>query len=661
LVFMQFNRMADGHLVKLPACHVDTGMGFERLCMVVQGCRSNYQTDVFMPILTKITQLAPDTSSSTERQIEVAQRVIADHLRAISFSIADGQLPSNVKAGYVIRRILRRAVRYGYTYLGVREPFLVHLVPGLVDQMGDQFPELRAGQSLIESVIREEESSFLRTLATGIAKIENGEVKIENGVLSGAGAFELYDTYGFPIDLTELIMEEKGVKIDLVAFEKCLAEQKARSRSAAAVSTDDWVELLPIEHSEFVGYDTAECSANIARYRRVSAKGRTYYQIVLDTTPFYAASGGQMGESGVLTIKDYQLTITDTIKENNLTIHLADSIPPKELEGETFTARVDMSLREQSAANHTATHLLHNALRAVLGPHVEQKGSLVTAEYLRFDFSHFAKVTPEELRQVERLVNEKIRADIHRIERRGQTMQEAKALGAMALFGEKYGDAVRVIAYGDSVELCGGMHATSTGRLGLFHITSEGSSSAGIRRIEAITGLRVEEHLYHQQDVLNELSKALGTTQFTAAIDKISSESSAMAQQLDEIRASRDKYLITEFREQADRLGDFLLVKRTLSVVPESIKNIATELTKNDHMIVVLGSGYGNKPAITVALGAQAQKLGLKAGEIVRCAAQAIQGGGGGNAALATAGGKNRDGLDQGVELALEMIKKTLA
>ncbi|MEG1036752.1 MAG: alanine--tRNA ligase [Mucinivorans sp.] len=660
LVFMQFNRMADGHLVQLPACHVDTGMGFERLCMVVQGKRSNYDTDVFEPLLTKIAELAQGTAGSTPREIQIAQRVIADHLRAIAFSIADGQLPSNVKAGYVIRRILRRAVRYGYTYLGVREPFLTLLVPTLVDQMGDQFPELRASISLIESVIREEESSFLRTLATGIAKIENGDLRIENGVLNGADAFELYDTYGFPIDLTELIMEEKGVKVDLVDFDKYLGEQKARSRSAAAVSADDWVELLPIEHSEFVGYDTAECSTNIARYRRVSSKGRTYYQIVLDTTPFYAASGGQTGDSGVLRTTNYELKITDTIKENNLTIHLADSIPGDEIIGDTFTASVATSLRDASAANHTATHLLHNALRKVLGAHVEQKGSLVTPDYLRFDFSHFAKVSPEDLRTIEKMVNEKIRADIHRDERRGQTMEAAKAMGAMALFGEKYGDSVRVIRYGDSVELCGGMHATSTGRLGLFHIISEGSSSAGIRRIEAITGLRAEEHLYHQQDILSELSQALGTNQFTAAIAKISSESAATAHQLDEIRASRDKYLIAEFGEQADDLGDYLLVNKTLNVVPESIKNIALELTKNERMIVVLGSGYGDKPAITVALGAIAQAAGLKAGDIVRAAAKAIQGGGGGGAAMATAGGKNRAGLDEGVKIAVETIKQII-
>lgn len=657
LVFMQFNRMADGGLVALPACHVDTGMGFERLCMVVQGKRSNYDTDVFEPLLDKIRELQPDKSLVSNHLSLVAQRVIADHLRAISFSIADGQLPSNVKAGYVIRRILRRAVRYGYTYLGVREPFLTLLVPTLVDQMGGQFPELKAQQKLIESVIREEESSFLRTLATGITKIENGDLRVENGVLRGQDAFELYDTYGFPIDLTELIMSEKGVKVDLEGFERELAKQKARSRSASAVETDDWIEVLPIERSEFVGYDTTECSANIARYRRVTTKGRTFYQIVLDTTPFYGASGGQVGDTGELRIKNYELKIVDTVKENNLTVHIADTIPPAELLGETFTATVDTERRASSEANHTATHLMHSALREVLGTHVEQKGSLVTPDYLRFDFSHFAKVTPEELRRVEMIVNRNIRANSARDERRDCPIEEAGKLGAMMLFGEKYGDKVRVIRFGDSVELCGGLHAASTGALGLFHIVSEGSSSAGIRRIEAITGLRAEEHVYHQQDILNQLGQALGTTQFAAAIQKMTQESAAMASQMDQIRRSRDRYLIAEFGDQAENVVGWRIVSQILNVVPESIKNIAVELSRDEHTIVVLGSGYGDKPSITVALGAAAQAAGLKAGDIVRVAAAAIGGGGGGSAALATAGGKQIDGLQAGVKIAVDQIK----
>lgn len=659
LVFMQFNRMGDGKLVALPACHVDTGMGFERLCMVVQGKRSNYDTDVFKPLLTKIRELAPGIQQTP--MTEIASRVIADHLRAISFSIADGQLPSNVKAGYVIRRILRRAVRYGYTYLGVREPFIVQLVPTLVEQMGDQFPELKAQKSLIESVIREEESSFLRTLAVGIQKIENGELRIENGVLNGSDAFELYDTYGFPIDLTELIMQEKGYTVDLDGFEKELAAQKARSRSASAIETDDWAEVTPIERSEFVGYDTTECSANIARYRKVTAKGKSYYQIVLDYTPFYGASGGQVGDTGELAISDYSLKIIDTIKENNLTIHITESIPPADIIGETFTASVDTERREQSAANHTATHLMHMALREVLGKHVEQKGSLVTPDYLRFDFSHFAKVTPDEIRKVERMVNQMIRSNFVRDERRGCSMAEAGEMGAMMLFGEKYGDKVRVIKYGDSVELCGGLHVASTGAIGLFHIVSEGSSSAGIRRIEAITGVKAEEHVYHQQDILSELSRALGTTQFTAAIQKMSEESAAMATQMDQIRNSRDRYLISEYDDKAEQVGEYRLICQVLNVVPESIKNIAATLTKNERTIVILGSGYGAKPSITVALGKMALDSGLKAGDIVRAAASAIQGGGGGAAAMATAGGKLLEGLESGVKMAEKAIKEHIA
>lgn len=660
LVFMQFNRMTDGKLIPLPACHVDTGMGFERLCMVVQGKRSNYDTDVFQPLLQKIEELQPLKTAPEDHMAKVAQRVIADHLRAITFSIADGQLPSNVKAGYVIRRILRRAVRYGYTYLGVREPFITLLVDTLVDQMGDQFPEIRSQKALIKNVIHEEENSFLRTLATGINKIENGELRIENGVLNGSDAFELYDTYGFPIDLTELIMQEKGYKVDLAGFERELAAQKARSRSASAVETDDWVEVLPIEQSEFVGYDTTQCSANIARYRKVTAKGKSYYQIVLDTTPFYGASGGQVGDTGELSLNNYTLPIIDTVKENNLTIHISQTIPTHDIIGETFTASVDVERRAASQANHTATHLMHHALREILGSHVEQKGSLVTPDYLRFDFSHFAKVTPQELHLVEQAVNRAIRANTARDERRGCSIAQANEMGAMMLFGEKYGDSVRMIKFGDSVELCGGLHAPATGSLGLFHIVSEGSSSAGIRRIEAITGVRAEEHVYHQDEILNEMSRALGTTQFTAAIQKLSEQNAAMAEQMEQIRSSRDKYLIAEYDEQFEQVGELRIIGKMINIVPESIKNIATTLTKNERTVVVLGSNYGDKPAITVAVGQMAQQMGLKAGDIVRAAAPLIGGGGGGSATIATAGGKLTEGLEAGVNAAIKAIKEQI-
>ncbi len=663
LVFMQFNRLADGKLIPLPACHVDTGMGFERLCMVVQGKRSNYDTDVFQPLLKKIAELQPEKNAADKKMETIAQRVIADHLRAISFSIADGQLPSNVKAGYVIRRILRRAVRYGYTYLGVREPFICQLVPTLVGQMGEQFPELKASEQLITNVIREEENSFLRTLSTGIALIENGGWKLENGMMSGVDAFLLYDTYGFPIDLTELIMAEKGIRIDIEGFEKELSKQKERSRSAAAVENDDWVELKAIEKSEFVGYDFSSCQAHISRYRRVASKTKTSYQIVLDKTPFYGASGGQVGDTGVLESKDKNCTIhiTDTIKDNNLTVHIADNLPPiDELQSE-FTAKVDTEKRTASASNHTATHLMHAALREVLGTHVEQKGSLVTSDYLRFDFSHFSKVTPEQLREVEKKVNAQIRANHPIKENRQCSIEDAKKCGAMMLFGEKYGDTVRTIGFGDSVELCGGLHVGATGSIGLFRIISEGSSSAGIRRIEAITGSHAEGHCYDQEDVLRELSEMLGTKQFTAGLQKLINENATIASQMELIRESRDKFMIRELTEMAELYKDCTIISRSLSIVPESIKNVAQQITSsNDHAAVVLATNYGDRPQVCVALGAALVKAGLKAGDIVREAAKAIGGGGGGQAQFASAGGKDISGIEKAINIAVSTIKENL-
>ena len=456
LVFMQFNRKANGQLEPLPAQHVDTGMGFERLCMVLQGKQSNYDTDVFQPTIQRLAAMAGKTYGK-DAKADIAMRVIADHLRAIAFSIADGQLPSNVKAGYVIRRILRRAVRYGYTYLGFNEPFICKLVEGLVQQMGDQFPELRAQQDLITKVIAEEESAFLRTLATGINLMDGVIAKAKEAgkdTISGSDAFLLYDTYGFPIDLIELIAHENGMKVDGDAFSKELQKQKERSRNAAAVDTDDWVELFPISESKFVGYDSLEADVRISRYRRVKTKNKTYYQLVFDQTPFYGNSGGQVGDQGILESDGGTVRVTDTQKENNLTVHIVENLP--EDITATFHAVVDKQLRDASANNHSATHLMHKALRTVLGTHVEQKGSLVTPEYLRFDFSHFQKVTDEQIREVERLVNHDIRANFPLEERRDCPIDEARTLGAMMLFGEKYGDRVRVVKYGDSVELCGG-------------------------------------------------------------------------------------------------------------------------------------------------------------------------------------------------------------
>ena len=662
LVFMQFNRKANGSLEPLPARHVDTGMGFERLCMVIQGKKSNYDTDVFQPLLQQLATMAGATYGADNKK-DIAMRVIADHLRAIAFSIADGQLPGNVKAGYVIRRILRRAVRYGYTYLGFTEPFICKLVPTLVGQMGEQFPELKAQQTLIEKVIAEEEGSFLKTLATGINLLDTIIKKLPAGnkTISGADAFTLYDTFGFPIDLTQLIASEQGVQVDIAGFEKELEAQKNRSRNASAVETDDWVEVLPVEQSEFVGYDhTSYKGVHIARYRRVTAKGKTHYQIVLDYTPFYGNMGGQVGDTGYLIDpKGEKTIITDTQKENNLTVHIAGSLP-EDVKAE-FEAVVNTERRMASAANHTATHLMHHALREVLGSHVEQKGSLVTPEYLRFDFSHFQKVTDEELREVERRVNAAVRANFIMEENRHCTMDQAREMGAMMLFGEKYGDSVRVVKYGHSVELCGGLHVPATGNIGSFRITSEGSSAAGIRRIEAVTASAAEELGYHHDDILREMANALGTNQFVNAIKKLSEESAEMARQMNQIRQARDRYLVEELIEQSEPVGDYRVVSKRLDIVPDSIKGVSFELRNRiGDMAAVFGSNFGGKPSLTVALSDSAVALGLNAGAIVREAAKHIQGGGGGQPHYATAGGKNSDGIEAAVNAALEIIKAKL-
>ena len=516
LVFMQFNRKANGSLEELPARNVDTGMGFERLCMILQGKKSNYDTDVFQPTIGRIAEMS-GKKYGEDRKADVAMRVIADHLRAIAFSIADGQLPSNVKAGYVIRRILRRAVRYGYTYLGFTEPTLCRLVPGLVGQMGGQFPELKAQQGLIEKVIEEEESSFLRTLATGINLLD-GVISRTKGegkeLISGKDAFELYDTFGFPIDLTELIAREQGVGVDLAAFEKELQAQKERSRNAAAVDTDDWVELFPIRESVFTGYDTLTEKVRIARYRRVTSKGKTSYQLVFDRTPFYGNSGGQVGDIGMIESANERIPVVATEKENGLIIHIVNQLP--ENPAAEFTARVDPEKRQAAANNHTATHLMHEALRKVLGAHVEQKGSLVTPEILRFDFSHFQKVTPEELRKVEQLVNRAIRANYPLVENREATKEEAEKCGAMMLFGEKYGDKVRMVRFGSSVELCGGTHTGATGNIGFFKILAESAISAGVRRIEAVTGEQAEKVLYAAEDTMRNIAEYLNNPQVRA-------------------------------------------------------------------------------------------------------------------------------------------------
>ena len=658
LVFMQFNRKANGQLEPLPAQHVDTGMGFERLCMVLQGKQSNYDTDVFQPTIQRLAAMAGKTYGN-DAKADIAMRVIADHLRAIAFSIADGQLPSNVKAGYVIRRILRRAVRYGYTYLGFNEPFICKLVEGLVQQMGDQFPELRAQQDLITKVIAEEESAFLRTLATGINLMDGVIAKAKEAgkdTISGSDAFLLYDTYGFPIDLIELIAHENGMKVDGDAFSKELQKQKERSRNAAAVDTDDWVELFPISESKFVGYDSLEADVRISRYRRVKTKNKTYYQLVFDQTPFYGNSGGQVGDQGILESDGGTVRVTDTQKENNLTVHIVENLP--EDITATFHAVVDKQLRDASANNHSATHLMHKALRTVLGTHVEQKGSLVTPEYLRFDFSHFQKVTDEQIREVERLVNHDIRANFPLEERRDCPIDEARTLGAMMLFGEKYGDRVRVVKYGDSVELCGGTHVSATGNIGLFKIVGESAISAGVRRIEAVTGVAAEQFVYGLEDLLRAVQKHLNNPSIEQAVRRLIEENAEMSHQIEQVTQERIAALTQAFAKAVVEEEGMHLIARQISANSDVIKGIAFGLRPMfADLVFVGGTTVGEKVSLTVMLGEEIVAQGINASQVIREAAKEINGGGGGQPFFATAGGKNADGLDNAILKAVELIR----
>ena len=657
LVFMQFNRKANGSLEELPARNVDTGMGFERLCMILQGKKSNYDTDVFQPTIGRIAEMS-GKKYGEDRKADVAMRVIADPLRAIAFSIADGQLPSNVKAGYVIRRILRRAVRYGYTYLGFTEPTLCRLVPGLVGQMGGQFPELKAQQGLIEKVIEEEESSFLRTLATGINLLD-GVISRTKGegkeLISGKDAFELYDTFGFPIDLTELIAREQGVGVDLAAFEKELQAQKERSRNAAAVDTDDWKELIHIKQSEFIGYDTLSAEVKIARYRRVSSKGRVSYQLVFDRTPFYGNSGGQIGDIGYIETANERIPVVATEKENGLIIHIVTQLP--ENPEATFMAVVDPEKRQAAANNHTATHLMHEALRKVLGTHVEQKGSLVTPEYLRFDFSHFQKVTHEELRRVEQLVNRAIRANYPLEEKRDATKEEAAAAGAMMLFGEKYGDRVRMVRFGTSVELCGGTHVSATGNIGFFKILNESAISAGVRRIEATTGAKAEEVIYAAEDTMRNVADYLNNPQILQSIKKIMESNEALKHEMEAIRREQVAEWAAKIVDSTPERGGMRLMATQTDRRPDFIKDLAFAVrSRSKNIVLVIGSINDGKPTLTVALGDDIVAQGVNAGVVVREAAKAINGGGGGQPFLATAGGKNPDGIQAAIDKAVELI-----
>ncbi|WP_288590590.1 alanine--tRNA ligase [uncultured Prevotella sp.] len=660
IVFMQFNRKADGSLEPLPMHVIDTGMGFERLVRALQGKHSNYDTDIFQPIIKEISTLSGLKYGETE-EVDVAMRVVADHLRAVAFSIADGQLPSNAKAGYVIRRILRRAVRYAYTFLGQKESFLFRLVPVLVQEMGGAFPELAAQRELITKVIKEEEESFLRTLSNGISMLSSAIEAVKAAgktELDGTQAFRLFDTYGFPLDLTELICRESGVTVDEKQFDVEMQKQKERARNAAAVENGDWIEVRPGEQ-QFVGYDYTEYECHILRYRKVTQKKNTYFELVLDNTPFYGEMGGQVGDTGVLVNEEETITITDTKRENNQSVHIVKALP-KNVEAE-FMACVDTDKREASAANHTATHLLDYALKQVLGDHVEQKGSFVSPDTLRFDFAHFQKVTDEEIRQVERIVNDMIRQDIPLQDHRNVPIEEAKQLGAIALFGEKYGDRVRVVQFGPSVEFCGGIHAHSTGRIGMLKIVSESSVAAGIRRIEAKTGAACEQMMYDLEDGMKAI-KALfhNAKDLQTVIGKYIEEHEAMKKSIEKFQAEAVERAKERLIQQAREVNGVKVITTVLPMTPEAAKDLAFKLraAQPENMLCVIGSKHDNKPLLTVmATDDLVSDRGFNAGKVIRKAAKLIQGGGGGQPHFATAGGKNVDGLSAAVDKVVELAQ----
>ncbi len=660
LVFIQYNRKANGTLELLPHKHVDTGMGFERLVMAINRNESNYQGDMFTDIIDSIASLSGKKYGEDKDQ-DVAMRVIADHIRAISFSIADGQLPSNVKAGYVIRRILRRAVRYGYTFLGFNEPFLCRLVPTLVDVMGDAYPELKSQQSLIEKVIKEEEEAFLRTLSRGIGLI-NGiiEKNADTKVISGKDTFTLYDTYGFPLDLSELIAKEHGFTIDVAGFEEELNKQKERARAASAVQEGDWVVLDEVATSVFVGYDELETDVNIIKYRTVKTKNKELYQLVFDRSPFYAESGGQVGDCGyILSASGEKINIVNTIKENNLNIHVAERIPADPQE--SFHAVVDVEKRLSTANNHTATHLLHYALRKVLGTHIEQKGSYVSPGYLRFDFSHYEKVSPEHLKEVERIVNTIVREDIHKVEFRDIDINEAKEMGAMALFGEKYGNKVRAIKFGDSIELCGGTHAASTGNIGMLKIMSESAVAAGVRRIEAVTGSQVEVVIEQLEDQLRAAKEFFeNTPNLVNSISKMVRENEAYKKAMEEVDKERIVSLKKAVEEMSTELNGVKVFTLQGSYRPDIVKEVAFRLHseyKNAAMFAAFQT-LDNKPSLLIMYSDDLVQAGANAGKDIKEVAKLVNGGGGGQNFLATAGGKNIDGLAAAMEKMLELISK---
>ncbi len=661
LVFMQYNRKSDGSLESLPAKVIDTGMGFERLCMAVQRKLSNYDTDVFQPLINKIAEITENKYAEDEKK-DIAMRVIADHVRTIAFSITDGQLPSNAKAGYVIRRILRRAVRYGYTFLGVHEAFMFKLVTTLIETMGDAYPELEAQKTLIEKVINEEENSFLRTLETGIRlldrEIENHK-KNNKSELEGEIAFQLYDTFGFPLDLTELILRENGMEVDHAAFDVQMNKQKERARNAASMETGDWVKVRDGE-AEFVGYDKTEVETQVLRYRKVKQKNKEFYQLVLSKSPFYAEMGGQVGDSGWLIDENGTKTeVFDTKNENNLAVHLVKQLPQNIKT--TYLASINTEKRLATEANHTATHLMHEALREVLGTHVEQKGSYVSPDILRFDFSHFQKMTNEEIRQVERNVNEKIRKNFPIEEHRHMALEEAKAQGAMALFGEKYGDDVRTVRFGTSIELCGGTHIATTGMIGCFRIVSESAIAAGVRRIEAVTANGCDEYLYDMEDTLRTVKDAVSSTapEIMVGLQKLMNENEEMKKRIHDFVKEKTMEFKKEIISRKKVVDDVnLFVIDGITLAPEIVKDIAFQIKGEftESTAFISATEFNKRPSLTVMLSDDLVANGLHAGNMVRDAAKHIQGGGGGQPHFATAGGKNCDGLKMAFEQLLNSI-----
>ncbi len=662
LVFIQYNRKTDGSLEQLPSKHVDTGMGFERLCMIIQGKKSNYETDIFQSIIKEISAITGKPYGKNEKW-DIGLRVIADHLRAVAFSIADGQIPSNNKAGYVIRRILRRAVRYGYNNLETEEPFIHRLVPVLAASMGKQYPELESGKEHISKIIFEEETAFLKTLGKGLKMIDRiiADLRKEKkNTMPGKAAFELYDTFGFPVDLTQLILRENGLDLDTKGFEAEMNVQKERSREDAAVETDDWTIINDAEGTIFTGYDKTEDQVKITKYRKVKVRGKDTIQLVFDKTPFYGESGGQAGDSGILKSEKEKIVISDTVKENNLIIHIAKTLPADT--SAVFNASVDVLRRQMTANNHSATHLLHQALRTVLGTHVEQKGSLVTADRLRFDFSHFSKPSGEELQKVEDMVNSLIRENNVRVVSDGIPMEEAKAKGAMALFGEKYGDRVRVVEFGKSVELCGGTHVESTGKIGLFKIVAEGAIAAGIRRIEAVTAGKAIEYVNEKLAVLEDISALLKSTgNVKDSVEKLIADNSSLRKTIERFEAQSADMIIKDLTSKAMKVRNITFVSGNLDAEsPEMLKNIAFQMRKtSENTVLVIGSASGGKANLVVMVSDNLVKdQNITATNLIKEIAGEINGGGGGQPFLATAGGKNPAGISKAIEKALLILQK---